>query len=1212
MKQVILLDDDLTFDNCRNWILEASERVRIEQDGAAGEVSGQALRTSSKPGAKDNKTAHQRTCPHCSKNWHPAERCYKLHPELRPNQRTKPHASQAAKRNVLGSGSAWRAQAKKGVVTTNVTSDAFITFDIDSDASDHFVNTLKGIDNFDSSKSLEVELADGSVMKTEGCGSIVQRLPTVHYAPKFPHSLLSVAKLNDDNKAVLFHPVKGILLLDASRSDNVIARGYRVGDSFKIDVQIPTESATARLTQPHVSTESDIPRPTTVDKIQLLHKRCGHPGFTRMYHSYVNGKATGHLLPNGLSLADFKAAVGDCESCRIAKSVARSHPKRKQPRRNLAPFELIGVDIKGPIEVNSINGDRYLVQIVDSATDMHFGFPIRSRDQELEVLKRFEGQIVRSLGFSIRAIRWDNAPESRSRAVDEWLTSCGIRSQSTDPYSSAMNGAAERAIQTSAAIAKTLRISAGLPKNLWAEMYKTANFLHQYNPTRLSDKDEGAGLTPYERLYKRKPDLSFLRTIGCTCYVHIHKPTRRALDPQAQKGRLIGYITSPPGYRVLLANNSIVNSSHVTFVEQVSPSIRMPFAPSFYDIEGPQDPEYSEWKFVAVPSDSSPLVTTVATPPMPPPPAIRQQEAHVEVEESDDDADPTGTLALEHYLEPALAETAVSNRPRREIRPNSLYTDESWETVASKRRPRANAVKRLTYREAVQDERLRHSMIAELQHLFSGADPPAEIVDLPAGRKPISCTWAHKLKYKPNGEFERAKSRVCPRGYEQVPNTDYNPDEVSAPVISLGVTFLFLNIVAQRRMHRIVVDVDSAFTIPPLKEEVYMKFPPGMTQIPGKAIRLRHSLNGLKQSGFNWHEKAKAHLLSSGFNSSAVDPCFYRRWLSGDLTLIALFVDDFHIAADNESDISILVTGFKEVFPCKTQPGNRYLGMTIDTINDGDLAIGQVSMIDALLELTNMKDCRPVSTPATPGVRLTRLPPGVVSDHSIQNFPYRQALGILLWIARCSRPDIFYAVGQLASHASNYGEHHIQALKRCVRYLHGTKHLRLLIRSGAPQLLLRAYADADFAGEPEENAKPMHSLTGGLIYMLGTGPIFWQSKLQETISKSTAEAEYRATSSIAQQISSYRIILEETGFTQSDPTIIFQDNQACIAMTNSVLCSSKSRHIKLDHHYIRQQVREGEVSLVYCPTEQMIADIFTKALPKPQFEKLRDLLFTAL
>ncbi len=140
----------------------------------------------------------------------------------------------------------------------------------------------------------------------------------------------------------------------------------------------------------------------------------------------------------------------------------------------------------------------------------------------------------------------------------------------------------------------------------------------------------------------------------------------------------------------------------------------------------------------------------------------------------------------------------------------------------------------------------------------------------------------------------------------------------------------------------------------------------------------------------------------------------------------------------------------------------------------------------------------------------------------------------------------------------------------------------------------------------------MHSLTGGLIYMLGTGPIFWQSKLQETISKSTAEAEYRATSSIAQQISSYRIILEETGFTQSDPTIIFQDNQACIAMTNSVLCSSKSRHIKLDHHYIRQQVREGEVSLVYCPTEQMIADIFTKALPKPQFEKLRDLLFTAL
>ena len=77
---------------------------------------------------------------------------------------------------------------------------------------------------------------------------------------------------------------------------------------------------------------------------------------------------------------------------------------------------------------------------------------------------------------------------------------------------------------------------------------------------------------------------------------------------------------------------------------------------------------------------------------------------------------------------------------------------------------------------------------------------------------------------------------------------------------------------------------------------------------------------------------------------------------------------------------------------------------------------------------------------------------------------------------------------------------------------------------------------------------------------------------------------------------------------QATATTIWEDNQAAIAMTKSVLCSSKSRHIKLDHHYIRQQVNNGEVELKYCPTSEMVADILTKALDRRRFEKLRSIL----
>ena len=134
------------------------------------------------------------------------------------------------------------------------------------------------------------------------------------------------------------------------------------------------------------------------------------------------------------------------------------------------------------------------------------------------------------------------------------------------------------------------------------------------------------------------------------------------------------------------------------------------------------------------------------------------------------------------------------------------------------------------------------------------------------------------------------------------------------------------------------------------------------------------------------------------------------------------------------------------------------------------------------------------------------------------------------------------------------------------------------------------------------------TLTGIVLYLKGIGQIYSQSSIQKTISRSTSEAEYRAAGSTCTIVSAHRNLLEEIGMAQASPTTVWEDNQACIAMTKSVLCGSKTRHIKLDHHYIRQQVKEGEVELKYCPTSDMVADILTKALDRQRFEKLRGIL----
>ena len=236
--------------------------------------------------------------------------------------------------------------------------------------------------------------------------------------------------------------------------------------------------------------------------------------------------------------------------------------------------------------------------------------------------------------------------------------------------------------------------------------------------------------------------------------------------------------------------------------------------------------------------------------------------------------------------------------------------------------------------------------------------------------------------------------------------------------------------------------------------------------------------------------------------------------------------------------------------------------------------------------------------------------PGTV-DLETASFPYAELVGSLLWLARTCRPDIIYAVNQLGSHTKHPSGVHVTAAKRVLRYLKGTKSMGLTLRKQSV-LTMEAYSDSDFANEPEENDFPMRSLSGMTIYFRGVGPVYCQSSLQTTISRSTAEAEYRASGECSQKIESFRNLLAEIGLPQECVNRVFEDNEACMAIATNKLSGSKIRHIKIDYHYIRQLIAERVIRLEPCNTKKMVADIFTKALPKDQFVYLRDRLLGGL
>jgi hypothetical protein len=303
----------------------------------------------------------------------------------------------------------------------------------------------------------------------------------------------------------------------------------------------------------------------------------------------------------------------------------------------------------------------------------------------------------------------------------------------------------------------------------------------------------------------------------------------------------------------------------------------------------------------------------------------------------------------------------------------------------------------------------------------------------------------------------------------------------------------------------------------------------------------------------------------------------------------------------------------KAKFPIKEAPANQWLGMKIVRNSEtNSITITQEKFITNLLEQFNMTDCKPTSPPVAPGTKLNKSQEGEI-DHEALNFPYREAVGSLLWLARTSRPDILYAVIEVSKFCANPNLVHVTAVKRILRYLKGTKSLGITLHQGnGSDLSFKVYVDADHAGEPEVNDGAMKSVSGIIAYIPSVGPFYSETSLQPTISKSTFESEYKATGKAGQIAVGFRQLLNEIGFNLGTPTTIYNDNNACVVSLRNKLSGSSTRHIKIQFHYIKELIADKEVIVEYCPTERMVADILTKALPRVKFEYLRHFLLNGM
>lgn len=1181
-------------------------------------------------------------CSHCGKRNHSENVCFVKHPEIkvehlkalaekrqakfRARAATAINAQSATNNNCSDDeffsasvASAVRMTVQPGTPTVPL-SDTLLVGSLDSAATHIFVTTKDLVEDFDPCKIKEVQVADGHAVMSIGCGTI-NGLP-VHVVPGFANNLISVDTLLRHGIAACLHPADSYLY-DVLTNERVgtcerANRGFIVripinrrphGAAMQARTHDDSPAiATSTSLAPYVS-ERKITSPADVQA--LFAHRVFHCGNQRLMAAVNKGLLIGFAEGTEFQPSNFEFR---CTACDLAKSHKPPHLPMSLPHRTTRPFEKIYVDSKD-FKYPSWQNQYSVGIVVDDYTGAAFVLPVHGRRDLVTALIRFEAKYIRSHGFVLQIVRSDGAGEFIGRDLTDWLTTIGARSELTVAHTPQQNGRAERKIRTLMTLARTLRISNNFPKHSWAECLLAAAFLDN----RLPHATNPGQRSPMHMLTGQPPSIARLHPIGTRAIVHIDSK-----DPQYDKfsmaGRpalLIGFSEHRKAWRFLInAQGTIIESDRATFQDRPHDTITPIFAAETFDMEesdayvGDVIPPLMPHAVAAIPPvmpqavigpPAGPAAAPVPVAAVHPVPAAGHIVPGAAILQA---APPPGELldGDEELAAPPPGELMDGGVEdvRRSTR-NPVPRDFLDPTFRPHKRYHARAAK-IPYGEAVKDPRLVASMLKEMHDLIDHKKIVAEL--LPDSRKAIGVTWAHRFKHDENNNPTYAKSRICPQGFSQIANVDYDPAKIASPTVSLLSVFVFLGIVTHRGMRSKLVDFDAAFSQLGLTEVIYMRPPKGMSLPAGFALRLNNGLQGLKQSSFNWWAETDKFLKSLGFNACSGDPCFYVRWShdGAALSMVILYVDDLRLGFDREDDMEQFIRDCEDWLPCKQLSGEHYLGMKIvHDLAEGTMRISHETYVENMLARFNMTDCKPTSTPAAPGTKLHKVD---VTAPEEAEFPYREAVGSLLWLARCAFPEIMYAVNQLSAHCNAYDGTHVTAVKRVMRYTKGMIKSCVTLRRCEGPLILRLFTDSDFMGEPDDSDKPGRSLSGFLAEFKGVGFIHGLSSLQSTVSRSTQEAEYRAAGSASQLGVTIRLLLEEIGLPQSSPTAMLMDNQAAIAAINKPTPSSALRHIRNDHHYVRDCVTTNQIKPEFCRTEDMDADVYTKALPKTQFAEL--------
>lgn len=1024
----------------------------------------------------------------------------------------------------------------------------------DSGATHHMTPFKDILTDFDPNVIGTVEVADGEFVEAKGAGKVMMlvseecggwklQLTEAIYVPDLDCNLISMIIL--DKKGLEIRIKSGILKV-MDQETMVFSAKNMYGDAYILncDGYEVGEKKIVQVKEEDLGEQGKFSR-AKARRAVLWHDRLGH-------------------MKNLPPVCGTEKTPSVCDVCIQGKMQRKKFPLSTS--RGEECLDLVHSDIVGKISPLTPGKCQYVATFLDDYSRYSEICLMKTKDETLGHFKSYVAASESALKKKVRNFQSDNGTEYRNADFKTFTQEKGILHRFSVVRTQQQNGRAENLNKVLFNITRCLLIKSGAPRYLWGEAVMYANEIRNRCPSKAIDCQ-----IPYELWFEKnliKEEIQRFKVFGCRVWSLITEESRAKLDARAEECIFVGHERGMKGFRLWSLNRQkILVARDVVFEETCFPFLNK------ITQEVTENPEE-----LRIEDEPAELETEDNRP---------AEDNKREAEDDQEGLTGVGEDDAENF-EQAVTSDKQAEETQKAVRRSERSRSKKHECqlgcckkaqFATPVAPAPVKVEEIFERD--DKEEWLVAMNQEMENHWS--NQTWTIVPRPRSGNVVGSKWVFCTKTTEDGKI-RYKARLVAQGFSQKFGVDYW--ETFSPVISKNSLRLLISTSIQKGWVIDHVDIVAAYLHGTLEETVFME-QPELWEVDSRQMvcHLKKSIYGLHQSGKAWNEVLVKHLKEIGLRQCVSDPCIF---VHND-GCVGFYVDDLVLCG-----LPRFVKLVKRALGAKVQTKDlgaicNFIGIRFTRPSEESIFLDQSDYILETLREFEMLECKGAQCPGS-----TNLQDMIDCNQPFDDKKYRKAIGRLLYISTCTRPDISFMVSYLSKFCNQPTTAHWTGVKRVLRYLKQTVNYQLSYIKSKTDFPV-AYSDSDYANDPVDSKS-----VGGYVIQMCGGAISWRSRKQSIVATCTMLAEYYAMYETCREIIWLRDLMSELNTGTGNPTDLYCDNQGAICLANGIKISERSKHCRMRYHYVRECVKNKEVNLIYVPTAANPADVLTKPLAGPK------------